>query len=153
VVETVPSSPPVAPTRNNLLTSISSITVDYLEVTGYATGGATILSYELQWDQGPNVATWVTLVGFDSDSLATQFTVPTTLVGGTVYNFRYRAKNRQGWGDVSSTTGIMAAAVPGQLSPVATEMNGVNVKISWTIADQPSYSDGGQPVTGYQVEI
>jgi hypothetical protein len=79
--------------------------------------------------------------------------VPVTLVGGTVYNFRYRAKNRQGWGAVSTTTGIMAAAVPGQLSPVATEMNGVNVKIQWTIADQPSYSDGGQPVTGYEVEV
>jgi hypothetical protein len=71
LIETVPSAPPVAPARNNLLTTMTSITVDYLAVTGFATGGATILSYELQWDQGPGAATWVSLVGYDSDSLVT----------------------------------------------------------------------------------
>jgi hypothetical protein len=47
----------------------------------------------------------------------------------------------------------MAAAVPGQLSPVATVMNGALVKIAWTTADQPAYSDGGQPITEFTVLI
>jgi hypothetical protein len=157
LIETVPSSPPVAPLRN-ALTGTSSITVDYHPLAGAARGGAPILSYELQWDQGSAGATWVSLVGAASDSVLTQFTVqdaqdPAYVVSGTVYEFRYRARNRQGWGAFSSATSIMAAAEPGQLSPVATAMNGANVRLAWTTADQPSYSDGGQPITAFEVRI
>jgi len=45
----------------------------------------------------------------------------------------------------------MAAKAPNQLSPVATSMNGANVKFTWTLADQPSYSNGGQAITAYEV--
>jgi hypothetical protein len=117
LIETVPAAPPVAPARN-ALTSMSSITVDYLPLTGTAGGGAPVLSYELQWDQGPAIQTWVALVGSSSDSLVTQFTVqdpgnPAYIVSGQLYRFRYRAKNRQGWGAFSVDSSIMAASVPG----------------------------------------
>jgi hypothetical protein len=156
-IETAPRAPPVAPMRN-ALTGTASITVDYHPLTGTARGGAAILSYELQWDQGPGVGAWVELVGYASDSLLAVYTVadpadPSYVVSGQVYNFRYRAKNRQGWGAFSTATGIMAAAAPGQLSPVATSMNGARVKLSWSTTDQPAYSDGGQPITGYEVLI
>jgi len=138
-IETVPSGPPVAPMRN-ALTGMTSITVDYHPLTGTARGGAAVLSYELQWDQGPTVASWVELVGYTSDSLLNVFTVedgadPTYVVSGRVYTFRYRAKNRQGWGAFSQPTSIMAAAVPGQLSPIVTVMNGARVKLAWTTSD------------------
>jgi hypothetical protein len=32
-------------------------------------------------------------------------------------------------------------------------MNGASVKLAWTLADQPAYSDGGQPITEYDVLI
>lgn len=73
------------------------------------------------------------------------------VVSGKYYSFRYRAKNRQGWGDYSSATSIIAANVPDQLSPVATTMNGANVRLAWTISDQAGYSTGGQPITEYDL--
>jgi hypothetical protein len=32
-------------------------------------------------------------------------------------------------------------------------MNGANVKVAWTLSDQPSYSDGGKPITEYDVQF
>ena len=32
-------------------------------------------------------------------------------------------------------------------------MNGASVKLMWTLADQPTYSDGGQPITEYDILI
>ena len=93
--------------------------------------------------------------GTEGDSLLTSFKIedPTYVVSGRLYRFRYRAKNRQGWGAPSSTTTIMAAAVPGQLSPAATEMHDALVKVSWVLPDPPGYSSGGQAVTGFEVQI
>lgn len=56
-------------------------------------------------------------------------------MSGHDYRFRYRARNRQGWGAFSSQTSILAAAAPAQLSPIATAMNGARVKFVWTIFD------------------
>jgi titin len=116
LIETVPSAPPVAPLRNPL-TTMSSLTVDYYALTGSAIGGTPVLSMELQWNQGDTTATWVALVGDSVDSLQTQFTVydagnPSLVQSGQYYSFRYRAKNRQGWGDFSGATSIIAANVP-----------------------------------------
>lgn len=157
LIETVPSAPPVAPQRN-AATTLSSLSVDYYALTGTSRGGTPVLSYELQWDQGASVGVWQELVGFSSDSLLNQFTVedvsdPTYITSGEWYSFRYRAKNRQGWGAFSTTGSIIAANVPDQLSPIATSMNGASVKIAWTTADQGAYSDGGQPTTEYEVLI
>ncbi len=143
----MPRAPPVAPVRN-ALTSRSSITVDYYALTGTSGGGAEVLSYELQWDQGPTIMDWVELVGHSTNSLLNQYTIrdpsnPSYVVAGTYYRFRYRAKNRQGWGAWSPTASIIAAEVPGQLSPLVTAMNGASVKLAWTQDDQPAYSDGG----------
>lgn len=171
-LETVPSAPPVAPSRN-VLTGQTSITVDFLPLAGTSSGGAPVQSYELLWDEGVNHAATdlavinngatVSLVGgpsgsggIEGDSLLTSFKIedpadPTYVVSGRLYRFRYRAKNRQGWGAPSSTTTIMAAAVPGQLSPAATEMNDALVKVSWVLPDPPGYSSGGQAVTGFEV--
>jgi hypothetical protein len=37
---------------------------------------------------------------------------PSYITSGEWYNFRYRAKNRQGWGGFSTTGSIIAANVP-----------------------------------------
>lgn len=54
-LETVPSAPPVAPSRN-VLTGQTSITVDFLSLAGTSSGGAPVQSYELLWDKGVNHA-------------------------------------------------------------------------------------------------
>ena len=157
LVETVPSAPPVAPQRN-AATTLSSLSIDYYALTGTSRGGTPVLSYELQWDQGASVGAWVELVGYSSDSLLNQFAVedpgdPTYITSGEWYSFRYRAKNRQGWGAYSTAASVIAANVPDQLSPIATSMNGASVKIAWTTADQGTYSEGGQPIIEYEVLI
>jgi len=155
LIETVPSAPPVAPLRNPL-TTMSALVVDYYDLTGAAIGGTPVLSLELQWNQGDANATWTALVGGTLDSLQTQFTVqdsvnPYLVQSGQYYSFRYRAKNRQGWGSFSSSTSIISANVPDQLSPIVTSMNGANVKFAWSITDQVGYSSGGQPITEYDL--
>lgn len=137
---------------------MTKLVVDYMSLTGAADGGTPVTSYELQWNQGDHIGTWVELIGGSSDSLATQYTVydagnPTLVESGKSYSFKYRAKNRQGTGAFSTVTSIIAANRPDQLSPAVTTMNGVNVKISWSITDQPGYSQGGQPITEYSVLI
>jgi hypothetical protein len=37
------------------------LVVDYQHLYGTANGGATVTSYQIQWDQGAEVAVWVDL--------------------------------------------------------------------------------------------
>jgi len=107
VVETVPHKPPVAPTKNYKTTQ-GSLVIDYMFLEGTADGGSAVLSYEIQWDQGETVNTFVTL----QNNLLSQVTVNSGIVGGRVYGFRYRARNRQGWSAYSDIRYFKAANVP-----------------------------------------
>ena len=61
------------------------------------TGGAPIISYNLQYDQvGGGTGPWLEVAGETSNSLLTQLTLP-GLTAGLPYYFRYRAKNVHGW--------------------------------------------------------
>jgi hypothetical protein len=157
LIETVPHAPPVAPQRNSLTTEIQ-VVVDYMAMTGTADGGTTVTSYELWWNQGDNIGSWEELVGGSSDSLLNRYTVydvsdPTLVESGQSYSFKYRAKNRQGTGEFSGETSIVAANEPDQLTPVVTTMNGASVRFSWSISDQPGYSSGGLTITAYDLQI
>jgi hypothetical protein len=55
LIETVPSAPPVAP-RRDPLTTMTSLVVGYEALTGSAIGGTPVLSMELEWNQGDDVA-------------------------------------------------------------------------------------------------
>ena len=70
--------------------------------------GADIISLELQMDDGMG-GNYTSLTGFDSNNMATQYTA-SNLVKGLQYNFRYRAKNINGWSDFSSSLLIIAAS-------------------------------------------
>lgn len=107
----MPAKPPIVPYRDPATTQ-SAITVDYVSLSGTATGGAPILSYELQWDAGTNGSTWTSLTGYSTYSTATQYVVTTGIVSGTSYQFKYRALNRQGWGNFSNVGVIIAAQAP-----------------------------------------
>ena len=60
LLERVPHLPPVAPTKNSATTQ-TTLVVDYQHLYGTANGGATVTSYQIQWDQGADVAAWVDL--------------------------------------------------------------------------------------------
>jgi hypothetical protein len=70
-----------------------------------------ILSYELQIGDESN-GEFVSIVGYDSNSLLTTFLVTKSIVKGSYHQFRYRAKNTIGWGPYSGESSILAATVP-----------------------------------------
>lgn len=62
LAQIVPHKPATAPTRN-IGTTIDKLMVDYALPTALLTGGNTILSLNLQWDQGTSGSQWSTLIG------------------------------------------------------------------------------------------
>lgn len=88
-------------------TSSSKIVVDWTAITVSAdTGDSAILSYNLEWDAGSVGSTWVDLIGYSTNSIATSFTINSGIIAGNPYQFRLRAKNIYGFGPFSTTTSI-----------------------------------------------
>jgi hypothetical protein len=79
--------------------------------TAAETGGAPILSYNAQWDQGTG-GSYENLVGYLSDFSATTFTVTSGISPGAQYGFRVRAKNMWGWGAYSEVLAVAPSAPP-----------------------------------------
>lgn len=77
-------------------------------VTDVETGGSTILSYNLQMDDGAGL--FHDVYGVETNTLSLQARVNATK--GVKYAFRYRAKNVYGWSGFSPVTYILAAASP-----------------------------------------
>jgi hypothetical protein len=93
--------------------SDSQIIATWSTLSGDAyTGGALIISYGLEWDEGSSGSAWAELTGHTVRTLATSFTVTSGLTAGLGYMFRLRAENIYGWGPYSTTTTIYAAGLP-----------------------------------------
>jgi hypothetical protein len=91
-----------APVRD-ASSSESQIVVTWTALSGDAeTGGASILSYILEWDEGSGGADWEVLTGHTVKTLSTSFTISSGLVPGTAYLFRLKAENIYGEGPYSS---------------------------------------------------
>jgi Fibronectin type III domain len=84
--------------------------VDWTALTGTSTGGSTILTYNLYWDNNSGSPTLFLL-----DSLVTSETI-TGLTVGSNYIFKVRAKNIYGYGPFSSSVTIMASDVPSTMN-------------------------------------
>ena len=55
---------------------------------------------------------FVSIVGFDINSLLTTYTIVNGIVKGREHRFRYRARNIIGWGEFSDESSILAATIP-----------------------------------------
>jgi len=84
------------PTRDSLTTT-HKIIVNWIALDTPENGYSTIESYNLQWDRGTKGVTWYNLIGYDSDVLDTSYETVNTLVAGSTYKFKVRAKNFFGW--------------------------------------------------------
>ena len=116
------------------------------------TGGASIISYELQMDDGLG-GNFVEKVGFSSLYTLNSILI-TSIASGRTYRFQDRAQNIHGWGDFSDITEILAATSPSvpfgepetSVDPAETQ-----VKILW---QAPSNLGGdGVALTAYKIEI
>lgn len=103
-VKTEPSAPTVAVT-SGASTSTSQIEVQWTALTGDATGQDPITNYEIYWDAGTNEASYVLIVNSTSSETFSA-TVTTGVSSGTIYKFKYRARNQFGAGSFSSVTSI-----------------------------------------------
>lgn len=95
-----------------VLQETTYITVSMPQVTGTLTGGSPLLSYNLQYRGDSTPPTdWTTLVGEAPDSLTLQYS-KNGLLTDKVYQFKYRVKNKFGWGPYSDFVAIRTAKVP-----------------------------------------
>jgi titin len=110
------------------------------------TGGSAITGYLVQQSTDGGL-TWTTAVA-NTGSTGTTATI-SGLTNGVNYEFRVAAITSAGAGAASSAAGVTPATVPtAPLSPAVVPGNGSAV-VTWTA---PS-SNGGTPITGYQVEV
>ena len=118
--------------------------------TSAETGGATILSYNAQWDQGTGGA-YENLVGYLSDFSTTTFTLTSGISPGTTFKFRVRAKNMWGWSaDYSDVLIAIPSDIPSQMETVITALDSTtgSVIISWVAPN-----DNAATISEFSIEI
>lgn len=108
-------------------------------------GGSPILSYELQVDNGFG-GEFISLTG--GFSLETAYLFEDGVTSGSIFRFRYRSRNVNGWGDFSDISHLKAATVP-QRPAKPTFVTADSTSL--TIALEESILDGGQLITEYEV--
>jgi titin len=147
ILASIPSTPSSGPTKVSSDSSDTQIRVVFNTLTTTVeTGGSTILSYNLQIDDG-NQGNFVDLYGITSDTLLNTLTV-TGLSKGKNYRIRYRAKNIYGWGDWSPVSTILAATIPlAPPTPLYITSSDASISISMSV----SSDDGGSPIIGYEL--
>lgn len=104
----------VAPTRDNDLTTIAMLVVDW--IAPVSDGSSTVLSYNLQWDQGTQGTQWANLTGHTIDSILFKYQITSNVYAGDFYQIRVRAKNVWGWGQFSPILTIKAATRPAKMA-------------------------------------
>lgn len=90
------------------------------------------------------------IVGFDTNSLLTTYTITSGVIKGREHRFRYRARNAIGWGDFSDESSILAATVPDAPGkPTFNSFLGSTLNINiW-----PSSDNGGTDIIDYELEV
>lgn len=109
-------------------------------------GGSTILSYNLQMDDG--AGSFSNVHGLSSNTLGLDALVKATT--GVTYGFRYRALNLYGWSEFSPITYILAAAIP-ETPPRPDFVSATDNSI--TIQMYPADDSKGAFVTHYVLEV
>ena len=111
VLAAVPDTPLTGPHSDASVTNERRIKVDYAPLATSQNGGSAVLSYELQVDNGMG-GDFTSLIGFESASLETSFTLEENVTSGSIFRFRYRCKNVNGWSEYSPISHVKAATSP-----------------------------------------
>ena len=108
-----------------------------------------MLSYELQIDDGFG-GDFISLIGADTDSLETTYTIEDGIVQGTIYRFRYRSKNVNGWSEFSPITYIKAATTPSRPpAPIFDGATATTIDLNFL----PSEDSRGSEILRYELEM
>jgi hypothetical protein len=150
VAASAPDAPATPPSQNFASTDIDRIRVEYSSLDTLATnGGSSILGYDLWRDDGAggDLATIYGERASTQSILALHYT-DFSVVKGTTYRYKYRARNINGWGDFSSEAYLFAAGVPSTPrapSVLAVSDDEISLQL-YTPADT-----GGNEVTAYEL--
>jgi hypothetical protein len=96
------------------------------------------------WDSGnPGLATIIASQNLELSKILYGLT------RGTDYQFKVRAQNVYGYGEFSDVVTIRASSVPDTMIMVDSVSHMQTIVISWQVPT----SDGGESVTGYDVQL
>jgi hypothetical protein len=114
------------------------------------TGGAPILSYNVQYSTSATGESWLTPTPSSVTAPTTSYTF-TGLTNGIPYYFQVQAENMNGVGPYSSQTPsstAISSITPQAPSPITTTaITSSSISLSWTAPT----NTGGNPVTGYYI--
>lgn len=139
--------PPLTPPSEGSGTSESQIEVNITKLPDSRTGGSSVTSYDIYWDNGSSEQFWIPLANIIvNGSDYYQFTQATGIDESTIYHFKYRANNLYGSGNFSESYAIKASHIPAQMARPTIEEVDLNVKITWVEPD-----DRGDNITKYRI--
>lgn len=108
------------------------------------------MTYELQIDNGIG-GEFISLIGGgDEPNLETTYTFQNNVSSGSIFRFRYRVKNVNGWSEFSPISHIKAATLP-ERPPAPRFKSATSTTVSLDLLE--STKDGGQIITAYQLFI
>jgi hypothetical protein len=141
--QTVSVAVPAAPAIGTATAAAGAATVTWTAPA--ANGSSAITGYEIVASVGGVVDRTITGIA----RTATSRTV-TGLTNGTTYTFQVRALNQFGAGPLSAASNpVTPAALAGAPTNVVANRGNAAADVAWTA---PA-SDGGSPITGYQVQV
>ena len=144
VLADLPAIPTPKPSSDSDVTNTEQIKVDFLN-TNTDTGGATLLEYCLEMDDGLGGIFVEVFCSTHETSYITS-----DVVRGRSYRFRYRVRNAAGWSDYSEASYITPSSKP-DAPPQPTFSSGSDSQIVLVFGESPD--DNGVPIKRYQLEI
>jgi hypothetical protein len=150
IIATIPDKPPTTPVLDVSQSDGEKLKVTIGEFLTAQNGGADIVSYEIQIDDGNNGPFTTVLGGIDSYTLDSEVTITQGIVKGKQYRLRYRAINLIGTGPWSDMTYVVASTFPkAPPKPVYTFVD--NTKLDLLLTE--TQDDGGSKILAYYLYI
>ena len=137
-IQTVPGQPQ----NLNLATKAQAVSVSW---TAPSDGGSPLLEYRIR-SRIANALTWAVTAGIPAVDGSR---VITGLANSQTYDFQVSARNALGWGAWTNTVSRSTADIPGTPgSPNLTNLGLGRVRVDWNAP-----SDGGAPISAYEVQV
>lgn len=150
IIATFPDKPLNAPQVDVTQSDGGKLKIYIDEFLASMSGGADIISYEIQIDDGVNGAFYTILGGEEAYTLDSEITVTSSIVKGRQYRLRYRAINLIGNGPWSDLAYVTASTFPkAPPKPIYTYVDNTKLDLLFT----ESQDDGGSAILSYYLYI
>ncbi len=150
IIATIPDKPPTKPVLDVSQSDGEKLKVSIGEFVTAQNGGADIVSYEIQIDDGNNGPFTTVVGGPESYTLDSEVLITDGIIKGKQYRLRYRAINLIGNGLWSDMTYVVASTYPkAPPKPVYTFVD--NTKLDLILTE--TQDDGGSKILAYHLYI